>query len=243
MNTTPTLRIGTHCLGDRDIMLLRGLVKLNASTPQGAGWTFVDHAPFDLVFVDGDATPQATIAALELTAPTVKLAKSSAGNDPYLMQRPYSSESLLIWLDKARLHAVTRPARVPELERLASQAVNGMQGVVGAIALSIPSADTSAHFKLRKWPPTALLAGDPARIRMATMLAKQALKIKELALIAQQPVDSVVQFLNTLQATDLLLIGQPQMALAHASAAPAAHGKDSGTVRSFIGRLRLKLGF
>ena len=103
------------------------------------------------------------------------------------------------------------------------------------------------RFKLRRWPPAALLRSDPNRIRMATLLSRRALNAAELATISQQPVQECQAFLTTLQTTGLVNVQkEPAPAPAPAAAgapAPAAPPKPAPTfARGLISGIRRRLG-
>jgi len=105
------------------------------------------------------------------------------------------------------------------------------------------------RFKLRRWPPAALLRSDPNLIRMATLLSRRALNAAELATISQQPVQECQAFLTTLQTTGLVDVQKepaPAPAPAPAAAgapAPAAPPKPAPTfARGLISGIRRRLG-
>ena len=104
------------------------------------------------------------------------------------------------------------------------------------------------RFKLRRWPPAALLRSDPNRIRMATVLSRRALNAAELSSISGQSVGDCQAFLQTLQTTGLVEMQQEApVAAAPAStdtaSRPAAPTMAKPTfARSLISGIRRRLG-
>lgn len=111
----------------------------------------------------------------------------------------------------------------------------------------VPTAAASGpRYRLRRWPPAAMLRADARRIRMATLLSRRAFTDTELTEASQHPLAEVQSFLMVLQGTGLVLVEQPQpaQAAAPAPAASAANpvlGKPS-FARSLISGIRRRLG-
>jgi hypothetical protein len=230
--TQSILRVGVSYLSERETTLLRGLIKLNAHTEHGAGWEFVESAPYDLMFIDESQADASIVANLKLTTPVVSVLNAQSTELPNSLLRPFASEALMSWLKRARKHAETKPAPAPVAKP--------------ALESTLPGAFLSTRFKLIKWPPALVLGGDPARIRMATMLSKQSLHMKELAMIAQQPLELVHTFLVALHQTGLLVIGQPTYAITSPSVGSnqvaVVNKQEKTSLLGLMGLLRKKLG-
>jgi hypothetical protein len=191
-----TLRVGALNVIEREAMLLRGLIRLNADSEHCKDWQFVDCAPYDLLFVDPVHSDAPSLAALSVSTPIVSLINKQVEGQSNSLQRPFSSDSLIHCLARARQYAARAPAVI---------AIDvPMQSFTSTQPVTL---DWSAKFKLLRWPPMAVLRGEPARLRMATMLSRQAMKVKELAQFAQQPLEQVQQFINALHQAGLLFIG------------------------------------
>jgi hypothetical protein len=233
-----TLRVGVLNVIEREAMLLRGLIRLNADSEHCQDWQLVDCAPYDLLFVDPVHTDAPSLAALSVSTPIVSLINKQQQDQANSLQRPISSDALIHCLARARQHATRAPAvialDVPK------------QSMSGITATQPVTLDWSAKFKLLRWPPMAVLRGEPARLRMATMLSRQAMKVKELAQFAQQPLEQVQQFINALHQAGLLFIGHHNDAhapkLGQALQFGVKHSVASLTLRGLMSHIRQKLG-
>ncbi len=228
-----TLRVGAINVHEREAMLLRGLIRLNGYSEQGKHWEFVDQAPYDLLFVDPLRMGHDERMAVSCTAPTVCIVNADAAHEANSLQRPFTSDALIHWFERARAHAISKPAQTVIPKQVEPQAHTAVF-------------DVSVQFKLLKWPPMTVLRGDPARIRMATMLARQALRIKELAQLAQQPLDQVQQFIDALHRAGILLVAQT-MPTAKAQVPVQARSLQAkpaagATMRGLLSQIRQKLG-
>ena len=113
-------------------------------------------------------------------------------------------------------------------------------------------ADAPRH-RLKRWPRAAVLRDDPKRIRMATLLSRRALNVRELTVLTGYAAPECQVFMQVLRSSDLLAddapVQAPEPAAAlHASpTAPATAGTTAATppqglTRGLIASFRRRLG-
>ena len=171
----------------------------------------------------------------------LRLTRMNSGQAPNTLERPIRADRLQDWL-KSTEHDLlqTRPATLIE-EATQPDAVE-------AEATTPAAPINPVRFKLRRWPPAALLRSDPNRIRMATLLSRRALNAAELATISQQPVQECQAFLTTLQTTGLVDVEKAPVAPpagsapAQAAAAPKPAAPAPAFARGLISGIRRRLG-
>lgn len=101
--------------------------------------------------------------------------------------------------------------------------------------LTAEAALPAQRYRLRHWPPLVLLRGDRQRVRMATLLSRRPLGVRELAALSGQPEERCLTFVNLLQGFNLLeLTATPAAVVRH----PAAPRSEQG----LLDRLKRKLG-
>jgi len=99
------------------------------------------------------------------------------------------------------------------------------------------------RFKLRRWPASSLLLGDPVRLRIATLMSRNALSSAQLAQMTGQPEESCRLFLVLLQGADLLVeVTAIEVAGGAAPAAGATRGGGAGTAHAAADDAKVKVG-
>jgi hypothetical protein len=92
------------------------------------------------------------------------------------------------------------------------------------------------RYRLKKWPPQALLHGDRQRIRLSTLLSRRSLALAELSALSGEPEDRCRTFVLLLQSFALVEVG---------ATSPPVHQRhpvSRRVERGFIQRLRQRLG-
>ena len=235
------LRLGAYQLPAAEVVLVQTLFRLYAHGGD-FNWTFVSAPPYDALLVDGthgDITPEVA----QMAKSVLRLTRMHDPAEPDTLQRPIRADKLQAWLNSTDngfqdTRPVTQWAGAPtEPESSAPE----------------PAAEAPAisplRFKLRRWPPAALLRSDPNRIRMATILSRRALNAAELSAISGQAVNECQAFLQTLQTTGLVEVQQEPVApppsaqtTAPTRAAPAATVAKPTFARGLISGIRRRLG-
>ena len=228
-----TLRLGTYQLPAAEVVLVRTLFRL-FSHGESFRWTFVDQPPYDALLVDGTSGEATSPEVLRMAKAELRLTRMHADPAPNSLPRPLRADQLQDWL-KTTEHELleTRPAPVVP-EPMA-------QTDAPATDPALETGVQPLRFKLRRWPPAALLRGDSNRIRMATLLSRRAFNAAELATVGQQSFSDSQTFLQVLLSTGLVDVqgeslqpagGAPRAALPVAAPTPSlARGLISGIRR------------
>lgn len=241
-NYMSTLRLGAYKLPAAEVVLLQTLLRLY-SHGSAFRWTFVTAPPYDAVLVDGTTDEGSSPEVARMAKAVLRLTRMGSEAEPNTLQRPIRADRLQDWL-KTTEHDLleTRPAtQLPDNADTQPAASPASAPAAPAVAVS------PVRFKLRRWPPAALLRSDPNRIRMATLLSRRALNAAELATISQQPVNECQAFLQTLQTTGLVEVAQeapvaPAAAPQSSAAAPTTVAAKPAFARGLISGIRRRLG-
>lgn len=211
------LKLGTHRLSTAEAGLVRALVLLLCNdSANGLNWIFVNEAPFDalLVGIELDNTPPGSVAI-----PTLYLVDTgAAAQGVNVLTRPLRSDLLRDWLANTQRELSTTP-----------RASGGLTEKPKEVFFPVT---VNAQFKLRKWPPQEALRGDPARMRMATLLGKRALTLGELTSLSRQPEHTCEAFLQLMRQLQLLdkLVSPPSVV--SLDSAPVNKGTGNGGKRT-----------
>jgi len=217
--------LGVHGLPSAEAGLVRALLALLGTGDAGCRWTFVPAGQCDVLLADA----------------------GSAAVDRARSDRQARALLLLGTDGPGNADALQRPLRANELEA-ALRRLAGLLGCTGETAPSAPAAraataettTATTRYKLRQWPPAALLRGEPQRIRMATQLSRRFLSATELGQLTNQDPARCLVLLQLLQGFGLLEAQVP--AGAPSRVAPAAAAAPAGgwaLVRSIKRRLGL----
>ena len=211
------LRLGTYQLPAAEVVLVQTLFRLYAHSGD-FNWTFVTAPPYDALLVDGSTGDEIAPEAALMAKSVLRLTRMNAAPGPDTLQRPIRSDKLLEWLRSLQNgFEDTRPA-------------SWMASVPGEPDLLEPSQPelvvSPQRFKLRRWPPAALLRSDPNRIRMATILSRRALNASDLAAISGQAVAECQAFCNRYKPPVWLKCSKkpPRRHKRHKTRNPANHG-------------------
>jgi hypothetical protein len=211
-NVVGTFRLGVEGLPAAEAGLVRALVVLLAREGEEDAWAFASQGPFDALIVDAQTAASGTRQA----APAVAWLGAEPGAQPdgvHALPRPLRMETLDAWLMQLRGRLGT-PLQV--------------QGVATTAA--------GPRYKLRRWPPQALLRSDPQRVRMATLLSRRALAASELSALSGLAEAACQTFLQLLQSFTLLEVQAPA---ATAMSAVPARPQGAAVAQSLRKRLGL----
>ena len=237
----PNLRLGAYKLPAAEVVLIQTLFRLYAHGSD-FNWTFVTAPPYDALLIDGSNGEEITPEVARMARSVLRLTRMNAPPSPDSLQRPIRADKLQEWLRSFQTgFEDTRPATFLSSVPVLSQAPEPPPP-------ETPLVVSPLRFKLRRWPPAALLRSDPNRIRMATILSRRALNATELASISGQSVGNCQAFLQTLQTTGLVEAQQelpPAPAALHSPQAPsqpAAVTPKPTFARGLISGIRRRLG-
>lgn len=156
--------------------LVRALVRLLGANSSALRWRFVEEGDCDALVADGgvaDLDLQRVLAARRARALLVLGSRgASAGGD--VLARPLRSEPFGHWLLRK-------------------------QGELAGPPGPLPAGPAQPHYRLRRWPPSALMQGEPHRVRMASLLSRRFLSTRDLALLTEKDEASAVRFVQLLQ--------------------------------------------
>jgi hypothetical protein len=203
------LRLGAVDMAPKDVAYLRALVRLFSHTEK-LRWSFADAAPYHAVV----APPRARAANPgffdAFKGVVLTLADTPGAQAVDTVAYPIRANQLRDWL-KLRQGSWDSAASVP-------QEVDGRR------------------FKLRRWPQAALLQGDPAALRMATLMSRSPLSTTQLAAMTQQPELACRAFVDVLMTAGLLV------EVAVATGAPSAIAAAAPVRTGLMASLRRHLG-
>ncbi|MBP6666765.1 MAG: hypothetical protein KBG69_10360 [Ottowia sp.] len=234
-----TLRLGAYKLPAAEVVLVQTLFRLY-SHGDTFRWTFVTAPPYDALLVDGTTDEGMNPDVDRMAKAVLRLTRMNSGRAPNTLERPIRADRLQDWLKNTEHDLIqTRPATLLDEASLPTAA---------EAPAAAPVQINPLRFKLRRWPPAALLRSDPNLIRMATLLSRRALNAAELATISQQPVQECQAFLTTLQTTGLVDVQKAPVAPpagsapAQAAAAPKPAAPAPAFARGLISGIRRRLG-
>lgn len=165
-------------------------------------WTLAPEAPFDALLVDY-AVDAADIARLKGRKTHLMRLGPIGSEQSDMMARPFRSDLLVRWLNSIEVDLLRSGGDTSVSTPLKSQE-QVMVSQVGHGSGDEQCPPLTGHFKLRRWPTPSLLGGDVGRIRMATMLSRRPLSIKELSSTSRLSVSTCTAFVRLLEAAQLL---------------------------------------
>lgn len=214
------LKVGVHALSASEAGLVRAQVHFLARNSDDFRWTFASEGPFDALIVAGRA---ADLSRSELAQGARAI--SSLGEPA---DHAWAGDVLPSPLDLARLESWLR--KVCTL-------LQGAATEPGPLPVLPPVFPAEVErYRLKKWPPQALLHADTQRIRLSTLLSRRSLSIAELAQLSGETEGRCRTFVQLLQSFALLESGvKAPVAAVRRPTAPRIE-------RGFIHKLRLRLG-
>jgi hypothetical protein len=218
----PKFRLGAYKLPPGEVVLIRTLMRIFSQNP-AFGWVFADGGPYDAIVIDS-----ALLKPSETACPARFVLRLTSGNDApsqHTLQRPIKAEKLQEWLKIAALE-LTPP--------------NASANAPPHSLLAMPQ----ARFKLRRWPPQALLQNNASLIRMSTLLSRRSLRLSELAELSQQSLDSCRLFIEKLLSMQLIACESmaPSAGSPFATLQPCPPAPAHMLYHGLLGGIRRRLG-
>lgn len=188
------LRLGITELPDAECCLIKTMLRLFRYDPDFR-WVYAESPPYDALVSGGRPVSAETTDAVLYILSSAEHPSVAADRQDVLI-RPIRSDRLEAWLVRIdRTRAAEPPGAAGTAEPRQEPAA------------SAPPSNSAfdARFRLKRWPPPSLLHGDPARIRLATLLSRRALSHAELASLSGSHPDACRTFLWVLQSAALLV--------------------------------------
>lgn len=213
MSVSASLRLGVHGLAAAEMGLVRALVRLLGANSPALRWQFVQEGECDALVADGAAADLEVRRALAARrARAVLMLGGIAGNaGGDALPRPLRAEPFGHWLQRMQAELETAPSLPPATPALPC-------------------------YRLRRWPPAALMQGEPHRVRMASLLSRRYLTTREMAMLTQQDEAAAVRFVQLLQGFGVVELRQTPPAAALAGPPPDPRR------RTLIDGIRRRLG-
>lgn len=227
-----SLKLGLVGLSAAEESLVQTLFRLHKVDPSFI-WTLAAAPPFDALLVDAGCDPL-SYQALRGRETAVKVLGRLHDDAEGVMPRPIRSDLLVHWLNSIEvgiLHgghdqfastAGDQPSQGAGSGWRSSRLrwkVSSLLGIETGDAVDAFAAG-ECLFKLKRWPSPDLLMGDVNRIRIATLLSRKHLGLKDLVSLSRVPADKCSTFVRALF-KEQLLESKP-VAVAAKSAAPMA---------------------
>lgn len=227
------------------------MLRLSADS-KGRRWAFVHHAPFDAVLVDAPLVDAPQV--IQLGCPVLPLSRGQAAWPGEGLRWPLAANDLMQQLERVAASwdsqdrdraappsgAATdspsaSPAHTTAPTAGAATPLAQAPGPVsprldlGATAwTAIPTLSPQARYRLRRWPPALLLRGERARMRLASLLSRQALLMPELVALAGVSELQCEVFLAELHGMGLLQIqSHDRVSAPHANLQPQNPQRDA----------------
>ncbi|PIF73802.1 hypothetical protein CLU95_0919 [Variovorax sp. 54] len=216
-----SLRLGVHRLPAIERVVIQTTVRLSAN--QGnCRWKLVQEPPYDALLVDEtgldslDESSRAASVILKLTR--------DASDLPNSLQRPIRAEKLQLLLRDLQqtLHEASTKRRLTSKK---------------------PVASDSARFMLRRWPANKLIANDPDKILLASLLMRYTLSARELAKLSKQSISRCTEFLHLLHqagALNVHLVRSAEFKRERASESNSRWGVRLGVMGNWFNRIRCR---
>lgn len=210
------LRIGVHQLPGPDIMLVRAFVQMSATFSENFPWVFAEEPPFDLVLIDAKYRQSLDRSVGEL-ADEVLLITDDSAPSAGTMQRPLRYRVLEDWLKQRAVEIRAAPRPVRSKQPAPPESVE------------LPAGTDLYIRQLERWPPSAFLQHDRLRLRVATIMASNDMKLSDLARLCREPEGQIRDCLRAFLHAGLLQIDHASgMANTPSSAAgPSKDGRQS----------------
>lgn len=234
-----SLKLGLVGLSAAEESLVKTLFRLHKVEPSFI-WTLASAPPFDALLVDAESGATSHLN-LKGKGTKVKFLGRLHDEAEGVMPRPIRSDLLVNWLNSIEvgilhgshdLYASTEGEQhsdVPGSMRRVSRSRWKIQSLLGAeVNDALDAFESGARaFKLKRWPPQELLQGDVSRIRIATLLSRKHLGLKDLASLSRVPAERCLVFVRSLIKAQLLASKDVGVA-AVSSHVPAVMAASSG---------------
>lgn len=198
------LKLGAIGLAPKDVAYLRALVRLFSHT-DGAGWAFAEQEPFDAVVIDRSQNANPVWFA-SFDGPVLSLVDPPGAPDNDTVAYPVHAEQFRAWLKLRRekllaaaaIEAASAPAGVAPASMPAPASVPDNMA-----AASAPNA-VERRYQLRRWPSPAVLQGNELHLKIATLIARNALSMARVAVLSGRSEAACMPFIAALREAGLL---------------------------------------
>ncbi|MEZ5703001.1 MAG: hypothetical protein R3E42_15240 [Burkholderiaceae bacterium] len=209
------LKLGLLGLPQAEVRLIAILFRLHSVEPSFI-WTLPPAAPFDALLVDA-SVPEHEVAPLRSTGTQIIRLSAPGRENAGEMPRPIRSDRLISWLNGIEVgllhgerdghsisagHAVTATSSHEPAVTSAPTVARPPAAEPAPLNLS----DQALTFKLKRWPPSNLVEKDVNRIRLATVLSRKPISLKELGTVSRVGDYECRTFIQDLARLDLLFI-------------------------------------
>ena len=226
------LRIGVFLLSDTEANLLRALLRL-FNYDNSFRWVFSDEAPYDALVVDHVRAQSVPVESLPQARRILRLVSTSGVlTEGDTMERPIRSNRFESWLRQVadELGGDEASAAVDPRPKTSDEAPVRSKVTTDS--------DHRKSFKLRRWPPAAILRNDNQHVRIATLLSRKSLSLSQLVRLAGQDEDEVMVFLRVMQSAQLLDVADHDTAPKEVTLPPV----EPSIMKRLISGLRRSLG-
>ena len=210
------LIINAYGLPEGETKLLQAIVRL--SDQLGDAWRFGNGPACDVLLADGEKVDQALAGGMTARE-IIRVVQRDMPCDDNALIRPIHAEQFIRQL----VGVATRL-------RFGRNTVSASDGVL--------------RRRLNRWPAARLLESDRSRIRLATLLLREALSIEELSERSGQSVRECADFLSVLEQHGMLTqenkLDMPDNAAKHS--AKASQELQKQVPRGFLASIRRRLG-
>jgi hypothetical protein len=227
------LRLLAQGLSDADLAKVSAFMRLGRDHLRG-DWSLVFDGDAHVMMIGYDEP--VTVAGL-LENPLLMLnvvdGDSPLGEAPGVLPRPLQYESVIEALSSAESRLVR--AAVQGAPAPAPAAPLPVAGSVEALA-GLPA---KTLYRLRRWPPAAVLQGHRYHLRLASFLSPRPLAIDALARLSNVEQEACATFIARLHEHGLVEVMAPVVTPLAPSPAPAA---PAPVKTGLLGRIRQRLG-
>jgi hypothetical protein len=248
-----SLKLGIEGLESAEVSRVRILLRLLKGNPEFA-WDYATEGPFDALL---SAIPQSAQRA----AVVIDLLPEGTRTYPGALVRPVAADALetvlmalqsqlqpTVFGDLAPAELASNPVETRLAEAVVPQPRPAPPVVLRSAALPQTTVEAVANlgneeYKLKRWPPQAVLRDNKDRIRLANLISRKPFTAAQMAQLSGLALADVQAFITVLQSFGIVSV---------ALAAPVASAQRLGTdtcvaprknsKRGFLSALRRKLG-
>lgn len=206
------LRLGHVGLTAAEEGLLATLFRLHG-IDRSFIWALAVEPPFDALLVDAQR-PEIEFRHLRGQHTCIMRLDPHGEQTGGAMPRPIRSDLLLNWLNSIELgllhshgdafastahHSEIEPPSAPPPLHVPAVPPVVVQVVAAPVAASLPPGwtqrDDNTEYRLKRWPPAALLNKDVSRVRVATMVSRRAMSLQEASDLSRIPAARCEEYL------------------------------------------------
>jgi len=248
-----SLKLGLVGLPAAESNLVATLFRLHRVEPSFI-WSLAETGPFDAVLADATVSDERLRAFAGKSAQVRRLMPvGQVAKEEGAMSRPIRSDHLVAWLNAIEvgvLHGGGDGFAATSAQSGHVSLALGVQPDSLDQLLAARGGAANQRFKLRRWPPPAILAADVVRIRAATLLSRRLMSLAELSTVSGMPPNRCEEFVGELTHVGLLEIAEDLPKTAPAQSMPQqaedVHARPAvtkaGFGRALISSIRRRFG-